>query len=158
MQTLKILPSRTVAVTALITLALTGCAGNAMGPFGQSTTTSSRTTQQGITGYGIVEAIELVPRAEAGVNIGSLAGAVVGGLLGNQVGSGRGRTAATILGAAGGAYAGQKIEESRRAGDQVWRLRIRLDNGTVMTVAQEQNLNLRVGDRVRVINGTAQPT
>jgi len=36
-------------------------------------------------------------------------GAVVGGLLGNQVGDGRGRTLATIAGAMGGAYAGNEI-------------------------------------------------
>ena len=36
-------------------------------------------------------------------------GAVVCGLLGNQVGSGRGKTIATIAGAMGGAYAGNEI-------------------------------------------------
>ena len=36
-------------------------------------------------------------------------GAVVGGLLGNQVGDGKGRTLATIAGAMGGAYAGNEI-------------------------------------------------
>lgn len=36
-------------------------------------------------------------------------GAVVGGLLGNQVGGGRGKTIATIAGAMGGAYAGNEI-------------------------------------------------
>lgn len=36
-------------------------------------------------------------------------GAVVGGLLGNQVGDGKGRTLATIAGAVGGAYAGNEI-------------------------------------------------
>lgn len=36
-------------------------------------------------------------------------GAVVGGLIGNQVGGGRGKTIATIAGAMGGAYAGNEI-------------------------------------------------
>jgi uncharacterized protein YcfJ len=36
-------------------------------------------------------------------------GAVVGGLLGNQVGGGRGKTIATVAGALGGAYAGNEI-------------------------------------------------
>ncbi|SHN26482.1 Glycine zipper 2TM domain-containing protein [Duganella sacchari] len=36
-------------------------------------------------------------------------GAVVGGLLGNQVGSGNGRKLATIAGAIGGGYAGNEI-------------------------------------------------
>jgi hypothetical protein len=36
-------------------------------------------------------------------------GAVVGGLIGNQVGGGKGRTVATIAGAVGGAYVGNEI-------------------------------------------------
>lgn len=52
-----------------------------------------------------------VQRAPAPQNsaVGIGLGAVVGGLLGNQVGDGRGRTLATIAGAMGGAYAGNEI-------------------------------------------------
>lgn len=45
--------------------------------------------------------------------LGGAAGAAVGGLLGNQVGSGSGRTAATIAGAGVGAYAGYKLAEEK---------------------------------------------
>lgn len=45
---------------------------------------------------------------------GTAIGAVVGGVLGNQVGGGKGRTLATVAGAIGGGYAGKKIEESRQ--------------------------------------------
>ncbi|MYM33850.1 glycine zipper 2TM domain-containing protein [Duganella sp. FT50W] len=41
-------------------------------------------------------------------------GAVVGGLLGNQVGSGNGRKLATIAGAVGGAYAGNEIAKNQQ--------------------------------------------
>ena len=41
--------------------------------------------------------------------IGIGVGAVVGGLLGNQVGSGKGKTLATIAGAVGGGYLGNEI-------------------------------------------------
>jgi uncharacterized protein YcfJ len=41
--------------------------------------------------------------------IGIGIGAVVGGLLGNQVGGGKGKTLATIAGAVGGGYAGNEI-------------------------------------------------
>ncbi|HEY9130219.1 MAG TPA: glycine zipper 2TM domain-containing protein [Dyella sp.] len=47
---------------------------------------------------------------------GMAIGAVAGGLLGNQVGSGKGRTLATVAGAVGGGYAGKKIEESHQHG------------------------------------------
>lgn len=45
---------------------------------------------------------------------GTAIGAVVGGLLGNQVGGGKGRTLATVAGAVGGGYAGNKIEEGHQ--------------------------------------------
>lgn len=41
--------------------------------------------------------------------VGIAAGAVVGGLLGNQVGKGNGKTLATIAGAVGGGYVGNEI-------------------------------------------------
>lgn len=47
---------------------------------------------------------------------GTAIGAVVGGLLGNQVGGGKGKTLATVAGAVGGGYAGKRIEESRQQG------------------------------------------
>ena len=45
---------------------------------------------------------------------GTAIGAIAGGLLGNQVGGGRGRTLATVAGAVGGGYAGNRIEASRQ--------------------------------------------
>lgn len=46
--------------------------------------------------------------------VGTAIGAVAGGLLGNQVGGGKGKTLATVAGAVGGGYAGNRIEENRR--------------------------------------------
>jgi uncharacterized protein YcfJ len=43
--------------------------------------------------------------------LGSAAGAVVGGLLGNQVGGGSGKKLATVAGAIGGGLAGREIQE-----------------------------------------------
>jgi len=42
---------------------------------------------------------------------GTAIGAVVGGLLGNQVGGGNGKKIATVAGAVGGGYAGNKVQE-----------------------------------------------
>ena len=44
--------------------------------------------------------------------IGSVAGAVVGGVLGHQIGGGTGRDLATVAGAAGGGYAGNRIQKN----------------------------------------------
>ena len=41
---------------------------------------------------------------------GTAVGAVVGGLLGNQIGGGSGKKIATVAGAAAGGYAGNKVQ------------------------------------------------
>ena len=46
---------------------------------------------------------------------GMVAGALIGGLLGNQVGGGNGKKAATVAGVVGGGYAGRQIDR-RHAG------------------------------------------
>ncbi len=46
---------------------------------------------------------------------GMAIGGVAGGVLGHQVGGGKGKTIATVAGAAGGAYAGKKIQENQQA-------------------------------------------
>lgn len=46
--------------------------------------------------------------------IGIGVGAVVGGLLGNQVGGGNGKTLATIVGAVGGGYVGNEIAKKNQ--------------------------------------------
>lgn len=47
---------------------------------------------------------------------GTAIGAVAGGLLGNQIGGGKGKTLATVAGALGGGYAGNRIEANHQKG------------------------------------------
>jgi uncharacterized protein YcfJ len=49
--------------------------------------------------------------------VGTGLGAVVGGLLGNEVGGGNGKVLATVAGAAAGGYAGNKIEQKVQQGN-----------------------------------------
>ena len=44
--------------------------------------------------------------------LGTIAGAVIGGVLGHQVGGGSGRDIATVAGAAGGGYAGNRVQKN----------------------------------------------
>jgi uncharacterized protein YcfJ len=46
--------------------------------------------------------------------VGIGVGAVIGGVLGNQIGSGDGKTLATIAGAVGGGYVGNEIAKSQQ--------------------------------------------
>ena len=106
---------------------------------------------------GTVESVTAVQRqgqvqglGGTGVTTGHVAGGVIGGLLGNQVGGGSGRTAATVLGAAGGAYAGGEIQKDMHK-YTAYQMRVRMDDGTVRTI--EQRTAVAAGSRVAVEKG-----
>ncbi|HEY1057811.1 MAG TPA: glycine zipper 2TM domain-containing protein [Limnobacter sp.] len=86
-----------------------------------------------------------------GTGLGAIAGGVAGALLGKQFGNGRGQTAMTVAGAAGGAYVGNKIEKDRRS-STVYDVVVTFDDGTTRTF-RENNSSWQVGDRVKVVNG-----
>jgi outer membrane lipoprotein SlyB len=118
--------------------------------------TSGSDNNQVRNGYGTVESVEVVDRNNPGL-LGTIGGAVVGGLLGNQIGSGSGNTAATIAGAAGGAFAGREIERRTRDGSDIYKIYVRMDDGTYQAIAQDAAPLLRAGDRVWVENGVVRP-
>jgi uncharacterized protein YcfJ len=49
--------------------------------------------------------------------VGTVTGALLGGVLGNQVGAGSGKKLATVAGAVAGGYAGNKVQENMQAND-----------------------------------------
>jgi outer membrane lipoprotein SlyB len=108
------------------------------------------TTDNTSSGYGVVQSIELIKQGDSSLGVGTIAGGVVGGVLGSQVVSGTGQTAATIGGAAAGAYIGHQLEKGK---DDVYKFTIRMDSGTYQTLTQSTSTNFRVGDRVRIENG-----
>lgn len=79
---------------------------------------------------------------------GAVIGAVAGGLLGHQVGGGKGKTAATVAGVAGGAYAGKKIGEGKTKG--AYQVNVKMWDGKMVDINVEDAGNLRQGDIVRV--------
>jgi outer membrane lipoprotein SlyB len=81
------------------------------------------------------------------VGLGTVAGGVIGGLLGNQVGGGNGKTAMTVLGAAGGAFAGNKIEQNMKK-VTVYQVRVRMNDGSIRNV--EVSSSVPVGSKVVV--------
>lgn len=139
-----------VGLAALFTL---GACTNA--PLNSSDSGSSYPQSNVYSGYGVVQSIELVPQANTGIGAGTVIGGVVGGLLGNQVGQGDGKTAATVLGAAGGAYAGHEYEKRKQQGN-AYKITVRMNDGAHQTWTQSTSGDLRVGDRVKIENGTAQ--
>jgi len=67
------------------------------------------------------------------------------------MGGGAGNTVATIAGALGGAIVGNEIEKTQVEGSR-YRITVRLDSGSTLVVEDTREVNLRVGDRVRVEN------
>ena len=101
---------------------------------------------------GRVESVESVQTAAPASGLGVGVGAVVGGLLGNQVGKGNGRTLATIAGAVGGGYAGNEVEKRTHTAT-TYQVRVRMEDGQMRTFTQSGNNGWRSGDKVRVVNG-----
>jgi outer membrane lipoprotein SlyB len=77
---------------------------------------------------GVVQDIHSETQKGKATALGTVGGAVVGGILGNQVGKGDGNTVATIAGAVGGAYAGREIEKRQRK-QTVWLTTVKMETG-----------------------------
>ena len=105
---------------------------------------------------GKVEGVRTVEQAAKPSGVGVLAGAAIGGLLGNQVGGGTGKTVATVAGAVGGGYAGNEIEKRTRK-TVTYEVDVRMENGERKSFAFETQPTWRAGDSVRVVNGTLAP-
>jgi outer membrane lipoprotein SlyB len=101
---------------------------------------------------GNIESIREITTRAQGSGVGAAGGAILGGLLGNQVGGGNGRSLATVAGAVGGAVVGNQVEGNMKASHS-YEIHVRLDNGTQRTFHQQNPPGWRNGDRVRVVNG-----
>jgi len=108
---------------------------------------------------GRVESVQAVQQAAPATGVGAVAGGVLGAVVGNQVGKGNGRAAATVLGAVGGGYVGHKVEERTRT-QTVYQIAVRMEDGSVrrFTRAQPPAVGTPVvlqGKGFRVDDGTA---
>ncbi len=108
------------------------------------------------TNCGTVENVRVLEQKGDGSGIGAVAGGVAGAVVGKQFGKGSGRTIMTILGAAGGAYAGHEAEKHIRA-KKHWEVSVRLDDGSSRLLTYEAEPAWRSGDRVRYVNGALEP-
>jgi outer membrane lipoprotein SlyB len=103
------------------------------------------------TEFGVVESIDMYrDGGSAPTGLGAVLGGVAGGVIGHQFGGGVGNTAATIAGAVGGALLGNEIQKSQP--QDRYRVVVRLDSGGTLSYSEVGQGELRVGDRVRVVN------
>jgi outer membrane lipoprotein SlyB len=104
---------------------------------------------------GVVESIREVAIRGEGSGLGAAGGAVVGGLLGNQVGGGHGKQAMTVVGAIGGALAGNQIEKQARA-TRSYETTVRMDSGSSRTMTQSTQPTWNDGDHVKIVDGVVR--
>jgi len=104
-----------------------------------------------------VQAVREVKDAGESTALGPIAGGIAGAVLGNQIGRGHGsQKVITVLGAAGGAVAGNAIEKQAR-GTAHWEVDVRRDDGTNETVRSDVAPSYQPGQRVRLVDGKLQP-
>lgn len=142
----------TVAVVAVMALALAGCASN-----GYNNGYGSRNggySTSACNMCGTVQSVreEYVQGSDHSTAIGTVIGAVVGAAVGNQVGKGDGRKAATVGGAVAGGAIGHEVGKRKAGAQRVWRIEVRLDDGRYATVTQEDPPQVGRGDYVEVRN------
>lgn len=100
---------------------------------------------------GTVESVQPVKEKGKGTGIGVAGGAVTGGLLGHQMGGGSGKTALTVLGALGGAFAGNEVEQRVRA-TTAYDVQVRMEDGSVRTL--RRSTPIAAGTQVQVEGNT----
>jgi outer membrane lipoprotein SlyB len=113
--------------------------------------------ERGCDNCGRVVRIESIGQRDRHVGGGTVLGAIVGGALGNQVGKGDGRKAATIAGAVAGGAIGHNIEKDQRGSRTYYRILVRMDHGRTSWYEQPDSYRLRRGDRVYIDNGYVVP-
>jgi outer membrane lipoprotein SlyB len=101
---------------------------------------------------GTVESTREITIRGQGTGLGAAGGAVVGGLLGNQIGGGHGKEAMTVVGAVGGAVAGNQIEGQMKA-THSYETIVRLEDGSTRAVQQASQPAWRTGDHVKIVDG-----
>lgn len=99
-------------------------------------------------GCGTVQDVHAEKRKGEGGAVGVVGGALVGGLLGHQIGGGTGRTLATIGGAAGGAYVGNEVQKQANA-RTIWVTTVRMSDGRLRRFEQPQRPAWGPGTPVR---------
>ena len=104
---------------------------------------------------GVIESVREIATRGASTGLGAVGGALVGGVLGHQIGGGRGQDIATVAGAVGGAVAGNQIEKSVNS-SKSYEITVRFEDGSSRVISEANPPAWRTGDRVKVINGAIQ--
>jgi len=135
-----------ITLIAMVFMFMAGCASSRSGEvYSRDQARRVQTVQMGT-----VESVKAVKIEGTKTPVGTIAGAAAGGAVGSTIGRGSGRTVATVLGAIAGGVAGSAVEEQVTRKDGL-EITVKLDEGRVISIIQEADVQFMVGDRVRVL-------
>jgi outer membrane lipoprotein SlyB len=106
---------------------------------------------------GKVQSVKEEKRKGEGGAVGIVGGAVVGGLLGNQVGKGTGNTVATVGGAVAGGFVGNEVQK-KVTSKTVWVTAVKMKDGSVRNFEQATRPTWAAGEVVKVSGNTLAKT
>lgn len=146
-----------IAFTALSVLALSACSsygGNDNNRM--SSSSAGYSAPANCYDCGVVQRVESYTGEQRRTSgVGAVAGALIGGALGNQVGKGDGKKVATVAGAVAGGFAGNAIEKNNM--DKTWHeVTVRMNDGRTVVLSQDDLNGVREGSRVIIRNGRAE--
>jgi len=156
----KFFATLALAPTAAVLVACGPQAGDATTAARHATAASRTSAVRAVVprgDLGTVTAVVALRSAAPTTGAGAVIGGVLGAAVGNQIGGGDGRKAATVIGAVGGAAVGNQIEKDRRTQVTGYRVDVRLDDGRTVSVTLSQADGFTSGQRVRVVDGTVRP-
>ncbi len=154
---------RMICIAATATLAVAGCASTSpgynsgYGGYGNNTAPSSSRCFD----CGTIVAIEQATATQGSNIVGPVLGGIVGAVAAKELArkntdsEGR-RNVATAAGAAGGAIAGNAIQNRVEGGRAGYNIHVRMDDGRTTVIHQNDVSGLRKGSYVRVQNGYVQ--
>ncbi len=105
---------------------------------------------------GVIASIVPVTQPGQAGAVGTLGGAAAGGLLGNQFGHGSGKTAMTVAGVIGGAFAGRAVEQQVNT-TTVFQVAVNMEAGGQRIVTLGNANGIAPGTRVHVDGNNLLP-
>lgn len=144
----RFLPRLTACLALMLTAATAGAAASAA-PAASAAAIAPQQLAELCDGCAIVTEVKTETRQGKGGAVGVVGGAVVGGLLGHQIGGGKGKTLATIGGAAAGGFAGNEVQKHVTK-TTVWITRVTQKDGSVRSFESSTDPGFKVDEVVSV--------
>lgn len=133
----------------LAALLLGGCATSKSG----GAYSREQTRQEMRVRLGVVESVREVAMEGTQSGGGSFAGAAIGGIAGSNIGGGKGQIIGAIIGTVAGSIAGSAVEQEATKKNAL-EITVRLDNGQLLAIVQENDEPFRPGEKVRILSGS----